>query len=160
MKVVIFSVAGKDYGAPIGQIVEVLRMRTITPVPDTAPFIEGVICLRGTVLPLINLRKKLELENHPPESGRILLANLHDLRIGILVERVREVAAIPDNAITQPDPMLQSADYLQGVAKWKGGLILLIDLELLVRNDDHADLQSVQHKVAVKQKGPDSVSRL
>ena len=62
MKILIFSVGEKDYGADIAQVREVIRKRKVTPVPEAASFVEGVISLRGRVIPLISLRKKLGMK--------------------------------------------------------------------------------------------------
>lgn len=152
MKAVIFSLADKEYGADIAQVSEVLRMRKVTPVPEVAPFIEGVISLRGKVIPLINLRKKLSLESKVSSSNRILVTSVRDQRMGILVDRVQDVATIHDESITRPDDILQSSHYLLGVAKWEGHLVLLIDLTALLKCEEHESLQNVQNRVAVKKK--------
>lgn len=155
MKIVVFMLADKVYGVAIEQVREVVRMRKVTPVPDAAGFIEGVISLRGKVIPLINLRKKLNLEIQAAPSNRILVTKLQEQWAGILVDQVEDVVALHPEEVTKPDEMLKGAYYLIGVAKYKGRLVLIADLKELLRGDEQADLQKVREKVEIKKKNPE-----
>lgn len=152
MKLVVFSVADKKYGAEITQVREVIRMRKVTPVPDVAPFVEGVISLRGKVIPLIHLRKKLGLEVKPASSGRIIVTRIQDHWLGFLVDEVKDVVTLKSEEVTQPDEILRGARYLRGVTKYEGDLVLVVDLTELLMGDEAANLQRVQEKVEIKKK--------
>lgn len=152
MKIVIFSLAGKFYGADVAQVQEVVRMRKVTPVPDTAGFIEGVISLRGRVIPLINLRKKLGLETQTASSNRIVVAKLKNQWAGFLVDQIEDVAALKAEEITKPDEMLKGARYLTGVAKFRGQLILMVDLTELLAGEEVDSLERVRSKVEIRKK--------
>lgn len=152
MKIVIFSVADKVYGADIAQVLEVIRMKKVTPVPDIAPFVEGVISLRGKVIPLVNLRKKLGLDAKAITSNRILVTKIQDHGVGILVDQVKDVVSLPNEGITKPDEILRSARYLTGVAKLGKDLILIVDLTELLAGDEKESLQKVHERVEVKKR--------
>ncbi len=152
MKAVIFSLADKEYGADISQVREVLRMRKVVSVPDVAGFIEGVISLRGKVIPLINLRKKLGYEARSGKSGRILVTKTGDHWMAILVDEVRDVVTLNEGDITQPDEVLQSVRYLKGVAKLGKNLVLIVDLTELLKNEERDDLKKLREKVELKKR--------
>ncbi|HNX68904.1 MAG TPA: chemotaxis protein CheW [Candidatus Omnitrophota bacterium] len=152
MKIVVFSVADKVYGADISQVSEVIRMRKVTPVPGAANFIEGVISLRGKVIPLINLRKKLGLEGAVVAFNRIIVTKFGEGRLGILVDQVKDVVPLGPEEITRPDEVLQSARYLTGVAKFNGNLVLIVDLAELLKGEERETLQQVQERVEIKKK--------
>ena len=152
MKILIFSVGEKDYGADITQVREVIRKRKVTPVPETAVFVEGVISLRGRVIPLINLRKKFGMKSQEVPSNRIVVTTIQNHWIGILVDQVRDVVTLKPEDITMPDEVLQGAAYLVGVTKWEGRLVLLVDLTELLKNEEKDSLQNVQERVEIKKK--------
>ncbi len=152
MKVLIFSVGEKDYGADITQVREVIRRRKVTPVPEAAAFVEGVISLRGRVIPLINLRKKLGREPQEVASNRIVVTTIQNHWTGILVDQVKDVVTFKPEAITKPDEVLQGAAYLVGVTKWEGRLVLLINLTELLKGEEKESLQKVQERVEIKKK--------
>lgn len=152
MKILVFSVGEKDYGADITQVREVIRKRKVTPVPETAAFVEGVISLRGRVIPLINLRKKLGMKSQEVPSNRIVVTTIQNHWIGILVDEVKTVMTLKSEDITQPDEILKNAAYLTGVAKWEGRLVLLVDLSGFLRGEESEGLQKVQERVEIKKK--------
>ncbi len=152
MKIVVFSVAEKVYGADISQVREVIRMRKATPVPDAAPYIEGVISLRGKVIPLINLRKKLGFETQSSDSNRIIVIRIQDSWMGILVDQVKDVVTLNESDVTKPDDVLKGARYLRGMAKWQGHLVLIADLKEILAGDEQEKLQKVQERIEIKKK--------
>jgi purine-binding chemotaxis protein CheW len=152
MKILIFSIGDKDYGADIAQIREVIRMRKVTPVPEAASFVEGVISLRGRVIPLVNLRKKLGMKSQEVSSNRIVVTTIQNHWTGILVDAVKTVMTIKPEDITQPDEVLKNAAYLTGVAKWEGRVILLVDFAGFLKGDESEGLQKVQGRVEIKSK--------
>lgn len=152
MKVLIFSVGEKDYATDIAHVREVIRKRKVTPVPETAAFVEGVITLRGRVIPLINLRKKLGMKSQEVPSNRIVVTTIENHWTGILVDQVKDVVTFKPEEITQPDEVLQGAAYLVGVTKWQGKVVLLADLTKLLKGEETDSLQKVQERVEIKKK--------
>ncbi len=152
MKILIFSIGEKDYGADITQVREVIRMRKVTRVPEAAPFVEGVISLRGRVIPLINLRKKLGMKSQEVPSNRIVVTTIQNHWTGILVDQVKDVVTLKPEDIAKPDEVLQSVTYLFGVAKWKGRVVLLVDITGFLRAEESQGLHKVQERVEIRKK--------
>lgn len=129
---------GEVYGVPIHQVQEIVRIISITKVPNSLTHMEGVINLRGRVLPVLNLRKRLKL---PPgdlnRESRIIVAEIGSKIIGLLVDAVSHVIKVPSRCVEDaPEEVLEiDTDYLTGVAKVHERLVILLDLEKLLKRD-------------------------
>jgi len=153
MKVVTFTLADKEYAVDIHQVKEVIRMRSVTRIPDAADFVEGVINLRGKVLPLVNLRKKLGYpEIELGRANRIIVAQTNGHQVGIIVDRVNDVTSFDAASLDAPDEVLKEAKYLIGVGKLGKRLVLLVDIHRLLSGDDKASLAEVQGRVEIRKK--------
>jgi purine-binding chemotaxis protein CheW len=129
---------GEEYGVPIGQVQEIVRVGGITMVPNSPPYMEGVINLRGRVLPVLNLRKRLGLSGKAISSAsRIVVTEIGNKVIGLLVDAVSHVIKIPsENVEPAPEEVLEiDTDYITGVGKLNDKMIILLDLERLLRRD-------------------------
>lgn len=135
---VIFRLGTEEFGAPVMQVREVLPLEGTTRVPRSAPDIEGVMNVRGQIVPIVDLRKRLGFE---PRAANVPCSVLivqpgGSTAVGMVVDSVSEVLRVPPEAIT-PAPAVvvneQSKAYLQGVAKVKDRLILVCDLGAMVR---------------------------
>jgi purine-binding chemotaxis protein CheW len=153
VKVVIFNLADKEYAVDINDVREVIRLRKIVSVPDAAEFVEGVISLRGKVVTLINLRKKMgfaaELLN---KSARIIITEINSRPLGIIVDNVSAVTDLQKENITIPDEALAQAKYLTGIAKINKRIILVVDIRQLLSSEDKAGIESVFKKVELRKK--------
>jgi purine-binding chemotaxis protein CheW len=153
MKVVIFTVKGKEYGVDIANVRQVIRMKEIVPVPDAADFVEGVICLRTKVVPVVNLSKKLGMKDDRPDRwARIIVTQLEGHTIGVVVDMVTDVITIDPASISAPDDVLKDAGYLIGVAKIGPRLILIADIDKLLSADERTSIEKVSDRVEVKKK--------
>ena len=104
IQVVAFKLEKEEFAVNIHQVSEVLKMTQVTPLPQAAHFIEGVINLRGEVIPVVDLRKRFELD--PEEKGeqtRIIIVEIQGNKVGLIVDSVTEVLRFPPAAI-QPPP--------------------------------------------------------
>ena len=148
-----FSLADKEYAVNIDSVREVRRIKNVTPIPQALDFIEGVVSLRGRVIPIISLRKKLRL---PPaekkDLNRVLITESNDHILGIAVDNVIGVTAIDESNIEKPDDVLNKAQYLIGVAKFGKQLILIVDMDKLLSGEDRTSLQEVHKKVELRKK--------
>lgn len=138
-QVVVFRLGKELYGADISIVREVNRLQRVTKVPRTPAYIEGVTNLRGRVIPVIDLRKRLGL---PAEAAtkatRIAVADIHGSQVGMIVDAVQEVLRVPQGAVEPPSPMFSKVDKenVLGIAKVDDRLIILLDLaRILVRED-------------------------
>ncbi|MDA8079855.1 MAG: chemotaxis protein CheW [Nitrospiraceae bacterium] len=129
---------GEEYGVPISQVREIVRVAGITRVPNSPAYMEGVINLRGRVLPVLNLRKRLKLEDCGlSKSSRIIVTEVGSKVIGLLVDAVSHVIRVPAGVVeAPPEEVLEvDTDYLTGVCKLKERLVILLDLEKLLRRE-------------------------
>jgi purine-binding chemotaxis protein CheW len=133
--VVPFRLDGQRYAAPIHLVREVGYMQQTTRLPLTPDWVEGVVDLRGEVLPVINLRRRLGLPEKPATDETRLMVLSSGLRsAALIVDEVDTVVTLDEAQIGQPDPDLLpgAEEYLTGVARTPEGLLVLIDLVRLV----------------------------
>jgi purine-binding chemotaxis protein CheW len=129
---------GEEYGVPISQVQEIVRVGNITMVPNSPGYIEGVINLRGRVLPVLNLRKRLKLSaTEMSKSSRIVVTEIGKKVIGLLVDAVSHVIKVPPGFVENaPEEVLEvDTDYITGVGKLNERLIILLDLEKLLKRE-------------------------
>jgi len=129
---------GEVYGVPIGQVREIVRVGSVTKVPNAPQFMEGVINLRGRVLPVLNLRRRLGLaEERIGKASRIVVTEIGSKVVGLLVDAVAHVIKVPAGLVEPPpEEVLEvDADYLTGVCKLKDRLVIMLDLQRLLRKE-------------------------
>jgi len=129
---------GEEYGVPINQVQEIVRVGGITMVPNSPAYMEGVINLRGRVLPVLNLRKRLGLaDKEMSNASRIVVTEVGSKVIGLLVDAVSHVIKIPAASVEPaPAEVLEvDTDYITGVGKLMDRMIILLDLEKLLRRE-------------------------
>lgn len=130
-QLVIFELSGEAYGVNVAHVQSIMPMQEIITVPGAPPFVEGVVNLRGTVVPVVDLRSRFELSL--PTNGQksvIVIAELDALKVGLIVDKVTEVTKIAEAVIEPPSPLLTSVDtaYLRGIGKIKDSIVILLDL--------------------------------
>jgi purine-binding chemotaxis protein CheW len=153
MHLLSFILAEKEYAVGIESVREVRRLKEVTPIPKTMDFIEGVVSLRGKVVPIINLRKKLGIP--APEKAnlrRILIMEAHGHTLGITVDSVVGILNLEAAHIEAPDEVLGKATYLTGVGRLGKRLVLIIDIEKLLSGEDHDGIARVHKKVEVRKR--------
>ncbi len=135
IQLVTFRIGEEEFGVDILVVQEIIRLLQITLVPRAPVFIEGVINLRGKVIPVINMRTRF---NKPPvehdDSTRIIVVHLGQKIIGFLVDAVSEVLRIPATTIEPPPPVVAGigSEYIKGVGKLKDRLLILLDMDSLL----------------------------
>ncbi len=153
MHLLCFNLADKEYAVNIESVREVRRIKQVTPIPKALDFIEGVISLRGRVVPIINLRKKLGLQSEKKSYfNRVLITESNNHILGIAVDGVLGVVSIEKANIEPPDEFLKQCEYLIGVGKVAKRLILLIDIEKLLSGDEKSGILDVHKKVEIRKK--------
>ena len=144
-QLVVFDLASEGYGVDIGAVREIIRMQEITRVPQTPEFVEGVINLRGKVIPVIDLRKRFGLQvADQSKDNRIVVVDIGKQDIGVIVDAVTEVLRISADSVEPPTSVITSADsdYLLGIAKLESRLIILLDLESVLSEEEKETLAS------------------
>lgn len=135
LQIVVFTIEGKTLGVEILKVQEILRMVEITPFPKMPDFALGAINLRGRIVPVINLRRKLGLPDRPPGPKTCnLLVRAGEQVIGFLVDEVSEVVDLPAALVESPEkaPSWMRSELFSGVGKLPGRLLVVIDPDRLL----------------------------
>ena len=132
LQLVTFKLDNEEFAVNILEVQEINRMTEITKMPNSPHHVEGVVNLRGRVIPVVSLRKKLglaEVENN--EHSRIMIMDIQGSTMGLIVDAVSEVLRIPSDIVEPPPPLSTDAntEYIKGVAKLEDRLIMLGDLK-------------------------------
>ena len=133
-----FYLAREEYGVDVKQVQEIRRVAEITSVPRAPEFVRGVINLRGRILPVLDLRRRLALgEVVVDRDSRIVVVRVKDRLLGLLVDGASQVLKVPVSQIeAAPEEVVQKGgDYIRGVAKLADRLIILVDLERLLATE-------------------------
>jgi len=135
IQVVAFKLLNEEYGISILNVQEIRNLTDITRVPFAADYIKGVINLRGSVLPVIDLKKRLGLADAPyTDNTRIVTVNVGELHVGMLVDAVTEVLTIHSKPV-DPKKAINGKEitrYLSGIGNVDGRLIIMLNLEEIV----------------------------
>ncbi|MFZ5641473.1 MAG: chemotaxis protein CheW [Bacillota bacterium] len=143
---VVFELGRETYGLDIATVREIITMQTITKVPRTLEYVEGVINLRGRVIPVFNLHKKFGLAaKEASRSTRIVVVEVESNTIGMIVDGVSEVLRISNDIVERPNSIISDVDaeYLAGVAKLDDRLVILLNLEKVLSKEDHSVLENI-----------------
>lgn len=135
LKLIIFKLGREEYGMDILKVQEIKRMMSITRVPSTPSFIKGVINLRGSVLPVIDLRTRLGLfEAELTEAARIIVVLVNEGVVGFIVDEVVEVTTINPQNVEAVQTLSNglSAEYISGIAKADSRLYIMLNPDAIV----------------------------
>lgn len=135
IQVVAFRLGKEEYAVDILHVQEIVRLLSITRVPRSARHIEGVVNLRGNIVPIINLHKRFSIESAGEEEDkRIVVFQYDDLKAGIIVDEVSEVLTLNNNEIEETDKVYSSmsSDFIKGIARVDDRLFLLLDLQKII----------------------------
>jgi len=145
LQLVSFVVGEEEFAVPILAVQEINRMMQITKVPQSPEFVEGVINLRGKIIPVIDLRNRFGLEKAADSSdARIIVVEVAQRVIGFTVDRVNEVLRIASD-IVDPAPAMVTgvdSDYIQGVGKLEDRLLILLSLDRLFNEEEMSAIES------------------
>ncbi len=149
-----FNIGKELYGVGIESVHEIVKVPDITQVPDAPRFLEGVINLRGKIIPVVDLRKRLNLQGKERnKSSRVLITENEGRLIGLLVDAVSEVLKLHPDAIEAPPEMVSAigVEYITGVAKVGERLVILLTLQKVLNLDDMKKVVKVIEKSAGSQ---------
>lgn len=146
LQVVSFKIGEEEFGVEILKVQEINRVMEITRVPNAPEFVEGVINLRGRVIPVVNLRSRFGLERKPQDKDtRIVVVELTNKVVGFVVDAVSEVLRIPQSLMEAPPPLVAgiNAEYITAVGKLEGRLLILLDLDKVISHQQKQKLAEV-----------------
>ena len=146
MQLVSFRLAPEEYGIEITKVQEIILMGEITRVPQTPDFIKGLINLRSTVIPIVDLRLRFGLSQETAtDETRIMVVNVGGKTIGIIVDAVSEVLRISQEQISPPPPTVAGLgrEYLTGLVKLDNRLLILLDIDKILGEEESAAVEAV-----------------
>jgi purine-binding chemotaxis protein CheW len=132
IQLVVFDLAGERFGTEIERVQEIIRLQEVTQVPRAPEFVEGVINLRGRIVPVVNLRRRFGFpEAEATRAGRIVVVAAARSTIGMVADAVAEVARVSRASIEPPAPIVSTMnnEFVRGVCKRPDDLIVVLDLE-------------------------------
>jgi purine-binding chemotaxis protein CheW len=134
VQIVSFRLGAEEFGLEILKVQEIIRVQELTRVPNLPVFVEGVINLRGKVIPVIGLRRCFGLESHEHDKGtRIMVVEVRGAVLGFIVDSVSEVLRIPSHTVEPPPQSGKlERDYLVGVSRLGDRMVLLLNLDRLL----------------------------
>ena len=146
LQLVGFKIGQEEFGINILAVQEIIKIIDITTVPNASDYIAGVINLRGRIIPIVHLRKRLHMPViETDKKTRIIVVEINDKTIGFVVDEVQEVLRISTDITEKPPELVAGVDseYITAVAKLENRLLILLDLEKTLANDELEELNDV-----------------
>ena len=141
LQLVSFNLGNEEFAIDILRVQEINRMVEITKVPKSPDFVEGVINLRGKVIPVIDLRKRFSLEaTEYTKETRIVVVDIDTKVIGLIVDSVSEVLRLPEDTVEPAPPIVASgidSEYIQGVGKLDDRLLILLEMNSIFSKEEY-----------------------
>jgi len=145
VQVVSFRVGTQEFGFDILQVERILRYTEPSPLPKAPEFLEGVMPYGNSAVPVVDLRKRFELEAPFREETRIMVLELEAQRVGVVVDEVREVIRVDSTAIAAPGPVVRglAAEYIAGIITRPGRTIILLNARKLLSSTERLALNQL-----------------
>lgn len=147
--VVVFRMGGEEFGTEISNVVEVLEYREPVRLPKAPDFLEGIIYLRDAMLPVVDLRKRMEIEAGPPTPDtRYVVVLIDEERVALLVDAVAEVAHLRGHDLSDPPQFFRgiSAEYLQGLGKVRDRIVIVLKVDRILSSQERIALLRADYK--------------
>jgi purine-binding chemotaxis protein CheW len=143
-KIIAFKLGEEEYGLNIENVLSIERIHHITRVPNVPSFVRGVINLRGNVIPVLDLREKLDLgQTRFTESTRVVITKYNGIELGLIVEKTSNVIDVVPEALESPETTGFKNKHFEGIFKNEGQLIILLKLEELTQGSLLQEQQSI-----------------
>ena len=147
VQLVTFRVGGEEFGLDVFSVHEILNYQQPTPMPRAPEFVEGVLDVRGTLVPIVDLRRRFETPQVVyDDDTRIVLVDFNDERLGLVVDSVTEVLRAPETAVSPPPAYIRglAAEFVRGIVRVGERLVVLMDLDRILSSEErialaHAD---------------------
>ena len=144
VQLVTFRVGGEEFGLDVFTVHEILRYQEPTPMPRAPEFVEGVLDVRGALVPVVDLRRRFELPDPAlNDDTRIVLVEFGGERLGLVVDAVTEVLRVPETAIAPPPKYFRglAAEFIRGLARTETRLIVLVDMDRILSSQERIALE-------------------
>ncbi|MCD6363588.1 MAG: purine-binding chemotaxis protein CheW [Synergistetes bacterium] len=147
LQLVVFKLGKEEYGVDIAKVQEIVRIQEITHIPQAPPFVEGIVNLRGQIIPIIDLKKRFNLEckEETEKEKRVIVVNISGQIIGIVVDNVSEIIRISKEKVEPPPPIVAGieSEYIDGVGKLDKRLIILLNIEKILTEKEKEEIKEL-----------------
>jgi len=145
IQLVSFRVGPQEFAFDILQVERILRHVAPAPLPQAPDFLEGVVPYEGGAVPVVDLRKRFELDAPVGEETRLMVVDVGDQRVGVLVDEVREVMRVDSTTISAPGPMVSglAAAYIAGIVTRPGRTIIILNARKLLSATERMSLSGL-----------------
>ena len=151
LQLVTFRLGNEEFSLDILKVQEIIRHMDLTRVPKTPDFVDGVINLRGRVIPVLDLRKRFGLpKDENTNETRIIVVDVDNRTVGLKVDAVSEVLRLPADTVEPPPAIITGveSEYIKGVGKLDGRLLILLDVAKILTSTERDALGNVMNDVA------------
>ena len=147
VQLVTFRIGPEEFGLGVFAVHEILRYAEPTPVPRAPEFVEGVIDVRGTLVPVVDMRRRFEVPDpRVNDETRIVLVEHGGERLGLVVVAVTEVLRAPETAVSEPPAYIRglAAEFVRGIVRLESRLVVLIDIERILSSQERIALEQAE----------------
>jgi len=130
-QIVSFKLGEEEYGIPILQVQEILKLPAVTKLPKSADYISGIIDLRGIVIPIVSLNRKFKIKyDDSVEQERAIVVQIAGKQVGLAIDSVSSVLNVNDDEVEAPPPVVKgiSEKYIKGIAKDRDTFVIILDI--------------------------------
>lgn len=134
-QIVVFKLLDQEYSIDIMRVLEIVNYEPVRKVPEVPSYVEGIINLRGTIYPILNLRERLHLPQHEAlHETKIILMNMEETKVGFMVDSVCEILTLDEEQIEMTPKILEKYEskYIKGVIKKDERIIVIFDIDALI----------------------------
>lgn len=143
IKLAVFMLGGQPYAIDIMKIKQIIRPLKITRLPKAPDFLEGMINLRGVFIPVIDMRKRFQMDaRDPKQEGKVIIASVDHRIVGVMVDEVTEVVPVPKAEIQPPPRVIRGVEstYLLGVCRYQEEILLILNLDEILTAEEKSTL--------------------
>jgi len=148
-QIVVFKLMGHEFGMDILKVLEILNYEPVRPVPQVQSYVEGIINVRGTVYPIFNLRKRLNMQTTEDlENAKFILLHLEETRIGFLVDSVSEILTVEEDRIEKTPEMIDKnkINTIDYIIKQEGRMVIVLNVDALISDEENLFVQGVSNE--------------
>ena len=159
-QLVVFTLGSESFAVDINTVKEIIQLQPITKLPGTPPSVEGIINLRGSVIPIIDMRKRFDMkEVERDKNTRIVVVACGNSSVGVIVDSVAQVMRIPQASIEPASSVFtdEQVEYLQGIVKLTTGLVILLDMDRILTGQELSSLKSFETRQSIDSKDREAV---
>jgi purine-binding chemotaxis protein CheW len=142
-QMVVFRLGDEEYAVSITQVKEIICYKGANKLPNMPDYLEGIINLRGKIIPVVDLAKRFRLIPEIAKGKQAVIVETMGLEVGVVVDEVTEVLMLDDSAIEPASMMIHAGAFLRGIGKQEERLMIILDLDKLFRQEEQELLQFV-----------------